>query len=170
VSEVAKHRASIEQRRKVYIAICTCGWRGPRVQVLREAEADAWTHQFGDSRLVVLDAPDAVAYVSVGASLSQAPEAPWVSADDTGVVDRLVIRARELARSSAPHRPGVTRELQALAEGSTARLERARSVIVDLLHQHDLASGGAADSQWLELHTAKRVLDAAADWHAASAF
>jgi len=154
VSEVAKHRASIEQRRKVYIAICTCGWRGPRVQVLREAEADAWTHQFGDSRLVVLDAPDAVAYVSVGASLSQAPEAPWVSADDTGVVDR----------------PGVTRELQALAEGSTARLERARSVIVDLLHQHDLASGGAADSQWLELHTAKRVLDAAADWHAASAF
>ena len=106
----------------------------------------------------------------MNASLSQAPEAPWVSADDTGVVDRLVIRARELARSSAPHRPGVTRELQALAEGSTARLERARSVIVDLLHQHDLASGGAADSQWLELHTAKRVLDAAADWHAASAF
>jgi hypothetical protein len=64
----------------------------------------------------------------------------------------------------------VTRELQTMAEGSTARLERARALILELLQKHDLASGGAADSQWLELHTAKRILDAAADWHTAPAF
>jgi len=166
VGEVGKHSASIEQRRDVYIAICTCGWRGPRARILREAEADAWHHQFGEGRLVVLDASRPAAYAS-----SPSAEPPWmVSDEDTEVVGHLVSRARELARSSAPHRPGVTRELQTMAQGSTARLERARSVVVELLQQHDQASYGAADSQWLELHTAKRLLDAAADWHTAPAY
>jgi hypothetical protein len=166
VSEVGKHSASIEQRRNVFIAICTCGWRGPRARVLRDAEADAWHHQFGESRLVVLDASRAAAYAS-----SPSAEPPWmVNDEDSEVVGQLVSRARELARSSAPHRPGVTRELQTMAEGSTARLERARSVVVELLQRHDQDSYGAADSQWLELHTAKRLLDAAADWHTAPAY
>ncbi|HMC51513.1 MAG TPA: hypothetical protein VKI64_02050 [Acidimicrobiales bacterium] len=169
MTETGKHSASIEQRRDVYIAICTCGWRGPRARVLREAEADAWHHQFGDGRVVVLDNARSTAR-SPSRAAKAGPEAPPPAADgDAEVVDRLVSRARELARSSAPHRPGVTRELQTMARGSTARLERARSTIVELLHKHDQASGGAADSQWLELHTAKRILDAAADWHTAPA-
>ena len=149
------HVVVIERRGIAHQARCGCGWMGHRWNELRPAEADAWHHTFGEERVVDGFAADAAA-----AAARLAPT-PAGSGSGSGSVEKLVDVARTLARGTAPHRPAAILDLTRAADGSTTVLSEAEREIGELLRRHARRNGGAADQEWLELHTARRLLDAA---------
>lgn len=143
------HSVVIERRGVAHQARCECGWSGHSWNELRPAEADAWHHSFGEDRLVdVRAAPEAD---------RARPTTPGGSSP----VEKVVSAARSLARSAAPHRPSVIEELSRTAGESPAALTQAQEQIADLLRRHARRSSSAADEEWLELHTARRLIEAA---------
>jgi hypothetical protein len=76
-------------------------------------------------------------------------------------VQSLVGKARALADSSAPHGRGTTDELLRLAMNDRHVLEEASSQVSELLRRHSRDSANTADSEWLQLLTARRLLQAA---------
>ncbi|HZT64694.1 MAG TPA: hypothetical protein VFA11_02790 [Acidimicrobiales bacterium] len=149
MSNADEHPVLIERRGSAFRASCPCGWRGHPWNELRPAEADAWHHVYGDERVVDVEA-------------ARAQVASHVSAAATSVsVERLVHAARDQARGSSPHSPAAVEELARTAERSPQVIAEARDKILDLLQRHSRQNAGAADGEWLELHTARRLLDAA---------
>lgn len=142
------HSAVIERRGVAHQARCACGWSGHSWNELRPAEADAWHHTFGDSR--VMDARTA-----------SEETAPVPLARSSASVEQIVSAARSLARSSAPHRPSAIDELSRAAGDSAAALTEAQEEIAELLRRHARRSSSAADEEWLELHTARRLIETA---------
>lgn len=151
-----RHSVVVERRGTAHRACCTCGWSGHSWNELRPAEADAWHHVYGDERIVEVrpgPAPDPAST----AGLVHTQGRP----EGTLPVDRLVDRARALARGSAPHSPAAIDELAKAASGDADALAEARDRASELLRRHSKRNAGAADDEWLELHTARRLLDAA---------
>jgi hypothetical protein len=70
----------------------------------------------------------------------------------------VVNRARALADSRSPYSHQAVRELWRFASEDQALLQAAISEIGDLLWRHSQRSAGTADSEWLQLITAKRLL------------
>ena len=151
-----RHSVIVERRGTAHRACCTCGWAGHSWNELRPAEADAWHHVYGDERVVDVRpgaAPDAA---------STAAFAQLHGRAEGGLpVDRLVDRARALARGSAPHSPATIEELAKAAAGDPDTLAEARDRAAELLRRHSQRNARAADDEWLELHTARRLLEAA---------
>jgi hypothetical protein len=151
----SEHVVVIERRGVAHQARCGCGWTGHKWNELRPAEADAWHHTYGDERVVDGSAADAAA---AAARLAQPAGA---SGSGSGSVEKLVDVARTLARGTSPHRRAAILDLTRAADGSTAVLSEAEHQVGELLRRHAQRNGGAADQEWLELHTARRLLDAA---------
>ncbi|HEV2369934.1 MAG TPA: hypothetical protein VGR90_08650 [Acidimicrobiales bacterium] len=145
------HLVMIERRGVAHQARCRCGWSGHSWNELRPAEADAWHHTYGDDRVVEVKAAQEGEWGRYAGPGSAVPEP----------VNRIVDAARSLARSNAPHRPAVIEDLTRAAAGSTAALDEANEEIGDLLRRHARRNAGAADEEWLELHTARRLIEAA---------
>jgi hypothetical protein len=151
-----EHRVVIERRGRSHRACCECGWTGHAWNELRPAEADAWHHVFGDEYLVDLNAVSASVHGPIrspGAGRSVPGSDPRSPS-----VESLVNRARALADSPSPYRHQAVYDLWRFASEDQALLKAAISEIGDLLWQHSQRSAGTADSEWLQLITAKRVL------------
>jgi hypothetical protein len=73
-------------------------------------------------------------------------------------VESVVNRARTLADSPSPYSHQAVRDLWHFAEEDQTVLQAAVSAIGDLLWRHSQRSAGTADSEWLQLITAKRLL------------
>ena len=143
------HYVVVERHGAAYRSRCGCGWSGHSWSELRPAEADAWHHTYGDDRLV-----DAATAESQRVAESAALEA-------ARPVDDIVSAARSLARSATPHRPAVIADLTRAAGSSNAALADAGREIERLLRAHARSSWSTADEQWLELRTARRLIEAA---------
>ncbi|HZU73698.1 MAG TPA: hypothetical protein VE990_13090 [Acidimicrobiales bacterium] len=148
------HLVVIEHRGVAYRARCRCGWTSHPWNDVRPAEADAWEHTYGDSRLIEgrpprTEEPVEQIFAAVGAPQAPAP------------VEKVVDRARQLAGGSAPRDPSALHELVELAGRSPATLSEARDATIELLRRHSRRNAGTADSEWLQLHTARRLLEAA---------
>jgi hypothetical protein len=135
---------------------------------LRPAEADAWHHLFGDDSLVDISAGadradrglERPASVSLDATPGPA-NAPAESVRRLPSVERLVNRARALADSPSPYRQQAVSDLWHLAAEDRALVQAAISEIGELLRRHSRRSAGTADSEWLQLITARRLLQEA---------
>jgi hypothetical protein len=73
-------------------------------------------------------------------------------------VDRLVNRARALADSPSPYGKRAVIELWHVAAQDRALLTAAVKEIGELLSDHSRHSASTADSEWLQLITARRLL------------
>ena len=151
-----RHSVVVERRGTAHRACCACGWFGHSWNELRPAEADAWHHLFGDDRIIDVR-PGAAPDAASTAHMAPGGYAPA----GTLPVDRLVDTARALARGSSPHSQAGIEELTRAAAGLPDALAEARDRASDLLRRHSQRNAGAADDEWLELHTARRLLDAA---------
>ena len=168
-TSTGEHIVVIERRGTAHTARCGCGWAGHPWNELRPAEADAWHHTYGDSR-VVEPPPPARQWPPPGAAgadwtvVDGGGSAAAVGAGDPGrLADRLVNRARALADGPSPHRPGNVDDLAAVAGGDMAAVSEALGAISDALRRHSQRSAAAADDEWLRLHTARRLLQAVRD-------
>ena len=156
MSRADEHRVVIERRGRSHRACCDCGWTGHAWNELRPAEADAWHHVFGDACVVDVNA--------VGASVHGAIPNPGSGRPVPGSnprspsVESVVNRARALADSPAPYSHQAVHDLWRFASEDQTLLQAAISEIADLLWRHSQRSAGTADSEWLQLITAKRVL------------
>lgn len=162
MSRGAEHQVVIRRRGRSHRAWCPCGWSGHAWNDVRPAEADAWEHIYGTDRIVDASAIPGPGGDQLGPETtidldrlsgreppSPAPDAP----------DLLARRAIELAASPSPYgRQGPT-ELWNLAERDRTTVHAALSQIGELLADHSRRSAGTADGQWLELITAKRLLE-----------
>jgi hypothetical protein len=132
---------------------------------LRPAEADAWHHVFGDDSIVDISAIAGRADRTVEQPATGSFEAPVSSGSASSEsvrrlpsLESLVNRARALADSPSLYRQQAVSELWRLAAEDRALLEAAMSEIGDLLKRHSRRSASTADSEWLQLITAKRLL------------
>jgi hypothetical protein len=73
-------------------------------------------------------------------------------------VDELVRHAQDLASRPSPYSKDAAPELWKAAEENIVALQAAVAGIEELLSKHDRQSAGTADSEWLMLITAKRLL------------
>jgi hypothetical protein len=166
VSPAGEHEVVIERRGLSHRACCACGWTGHAWNELRPAEADAWHHLFGDDRVI-----DVAALASSVAGAAARPAWAGEGHDVAGArrrlpepirrlpsLESLVNRARALADSPSPYRHQAADELWRFAAEDRALLEAAVSEIGDLLWRHSRRSASTADSEWLQLITAKRLL------------
>jgi hypothetical protein len=143
---------TIERRGRSHRAVCTCGWRSHAWNELRPAEADAWHHVYGDEVIVDISAiPD-----------ERSPGTPRAArhsgAGTPPGVTELVRQAQDLASRPSPYSRNAAPELWRTAEESAVTIHAAIGEIEELLSRHDRQSSGAADSEWLMLITAKRLL------------
>lgn len=171
------HRVTIERRGRSHRAVCQCGWGSHAWNELRPAEADAWHHVFGDDPVVDMaavpeDKPVAAKSPAAGRRRAgrEAPpaaaidpsqeEAPVVEVElvRSRVVDRLVRHAQDLAASPSPYSRGATTELWRGAGEDSEVVRAALAEIEHLLARHERQSNRAADHEWLQLITAKRLL------------
>jgi hypothetical protein len=157
---------TIERRGRSHKAVCICGWTSHSWNELRPAEADAWHHVYGDA--VIID----VSAIPDERSLPGAPSGPGGSSgagrglgqvpigrfERDLAVERLVQLARELASRPSPYTRDAAPELWRAAERNQVLVQSAITEIAELLSRHDRQSAGAADSEWLQLITAKRLL------------
>jgi hypothetical protein len=133
---------------------------------LRPAEADAWHHLFGEDR--VIDVPALASSVAGAAAQSGLAARGYPAAGRRShlpeptrrlpSLESLVNRARALADSPSPYRHQAVSELWRFAAEDRPLLEAAISEIGDLLWRHSRRSSSTADSEWLQLITAKRLL------------
>ncbi len=165
MSRADEHQLVIERRGRSHRAYCACGWTGHAWNELRPAEADAWHHVFGDECVVDVSGTG----VSARSAMTQPTIEKLASRDLPGSpfpdagrrlpsVESVVNRARALADSSSPYSHQAVRDLWRFAAEDQAVLQSATSEISDLLRQHSQRSAGTADSEWLQLITAKRLL------------
>lgn len=163
------HRVTIERRGRSHKCLCSCGWRSHAWNELRPAEADAWHHVYGDSVIVDVSAiPDERSVPAVaggrGSGASQYGEhggdqrADVTEEAASRAVEDLVRQARELADRPSPYTRGAAPELWRHAGENPVLVQAAVTELVELLATHDRRSAGAADSEWLQLITAKRLL------------
>lgn len=164
------HRVTIERRGRSHKCVCSCGWRSHAWNELRPAEADAWHHVYGDAVIVDVSAiPDERSVPLAGAGHPGATgtgvPGPTGSRPDhgTGVqadraVEHLVRQARQLADRPSPYTRDAAPELWRQAGEDPVVVHAAIAELVGLLARHDRHSAGAADSEWLQLITAKRLL------------
>lgn len=163
MSRGGEHHVVIRRRGRSHRAWCPCGWSGHAWNDLRPAEADAWEHIYGSERIVdtsAIPGPGEEVAAAGGAldldELSGRQPAPSRRGPAPEV---LVRRAIELAGSPSPYgRQGPT-ELWNLSERDRTVVEGAVSEIGELLADHSRRSAGTADREWLELITAKRLLE-----------
>jgi hypothetical protein len=128
---------------------------------LRPAEADAWHHIYGDSVIVDVTAiPDERS----GPGRSPARAATGLEAGPSRAVEALVRQARELAARPSPYTRDSAPELWRAAGEDRVLVGAAVAELVELLARHDRRSAGAADSEWLQLITAKRLLTDASEY------
>jgi hypothetical protein len=151
----------IRRRGRSHTASCPCGWSGHAWNDLRPAEADAWEHVFGTERIV-----DSAAIPGPGEASAGVPAGPGAGdqaepeEDRTGASAGAVARrARELAGSPSPYGRQGPSELWHLAGGDRTAVRAAISEIAELLAVHSRRSAGTADGEWLDLITAKRLLE-----------
>jgi hypothetical protein len=149
-----EHRVVIERRGRAHRAFCACGWTGHAWNELRPAEADAWHHLFGEETVIDVSAAGA----SAATALTLPPESLPPAGRRAPSVEGVVNRARAFADSPSPYGHQAVRELWRTAAEDQSVLEAAISEIADLLWRHSQRSAGTADSEWLQLITAKRLL------------
>lgn len=147
-----EHRVVIEQRAGSYATVCDCGWRGEVWDDLRRSEADAWRHEHGRDRLVVVTPTRRRGHDQPGDGVPRV-------AEPSDLVDAIVRCARQLAAGTAPMSQASKDELWAVA-GSRFELEEARARLGALLESTSTDNLGTADEQWLEIMTARHLLDA----------
>jgi hypothetical protein len=162
-----EHRVVIERHGRSHRACCACGWTGHRWNELRPAEADAWHHVFGEESVV--DLSTVAASDQTGASQSSrlfsAIGASTASDTDrkSPSLESLISRARAFADSPSPHRKQAVAELGRIAAEDRALVQAAITEISELLWRHSRRSASTADSEWLQLITAKRLLQETLD-------
>lgn len=168
MSRGGDHRLTIERRGRSHRACCVCGWAGHAWNELRPAEADAWHHLFGDESVVDISAGGDRVDRGVDRPTSvplDPPPGPAGASPEPGrrlpSVERLVNRARALADSPSPYRQQAVSDLWHLAAEDRALVQAAISEIGELLRRHSRRSAGTADSEWLQLITARRLLQEA---------
>lgn len=172
MSQGGEHQVVIRRRGRSHRAWCPCGWSGHAWNDLRPAEADAWEHVHGtdcivDSALIPgpatepLGPPVVLHLDELGDSPATVSEPPvTLTRPEPGVSsEALVRRARELAGSPSPYGRQGSAELWNLALQDRSAVEAAIKEIGELLAAHSRRSAGTADGQWLELITAKRLLE-----------
>lgn len=164
------HRVTIERRGRSHKCLCSCGWRSHAWNELRPAEADAWHHVYGDSVIVDVSAiPDERSVPAVGGERPAGAGQPGGRPEPYGggqagggqssrSVEELVRQARELADGPSPYTRGAAPELWRQAGEDSVVVQAAITELVELLANHDRRNAGAADSEWLQLITAKRLL------------
>jgi hypothetical protein len=76
-------------------------------------------------------------------------------------VAELINRARALADSPSPYGKQAVPDLWMLAAEDSVAIEAAISEIGELLLRHSRRTASTADSEWLQLITAKRLLQEA---------
>ena len=163
VSPPADHQVVIQRRGRSHRAWCRCGWKGHAWNELRPAEADAWHHVFGDGCIVdVTSVRDPGDPFSEPVAAIQPLGSPRDKAIETArrsrVVEALVGNARSFADSPSPYSRQAIRDLWKLAGEDRVLLQAAVSEIDDLLRRHSRVVAHTADSEWLQLITAKRLL------------
>ncbi|HEX4862952.1 MAG TPA: hypothetical protein VFV02_02705 [Acidimicrobiales bacterium] len=93
---------------------------------------------------------------------AQPPGSPRDKAIETARRSRVVVglvgKARSFADSPSPYSRPAIGELWKLAGEDRALLQAAVSEIDELLRRHSRVSAHTADSEWLQLITAKRLL------------
>ncbi|HMC40487.1 MAG TPA: hypothetical protein VKI19_12550 [Acidimicrobiales bacterium] len=150
------HRVTIERRGRSHRAACSCGWSSHAWNELRPAEADAWHHVFGDEPIVdvtaVADERGPAVLVGPKPGVDHGPPVR------PPAVEALVRRAQDMAARPSPYTKDAPRDLWQIAGEDTVAVQSAISEIEELLARHDRQSSGAADSEWLLLITAKRLL------------
>lgn len=153
------HRVTIERRGRSHKCVCSCGWTSHSWNELRPAEADAWHHVFGEEAIVDVSAiPDERSAPGVAPARGRASAGPGPGARIGRTVEDLVRQACELADRPSPYTRGAALELWRLAGEDPVLVRAAMAELVELLALHDRRNAGAADSQWLQLITAKRLL------------
>ena len=162
MSPPAEHQVVIQRRGRSHRAWCRCGWKGHAWNELRPAEADAWQHVYGEASIVdvtsVRDPGDPFSE-PVGAPLSESPRNRAIeSARRSRLVNSLVGQARSFADSPSPYSRHAISELWRIAGEDRTVLQAAVSEIDELLRRHSRVSAHTADSEWLQLITAKRLL------------
>lgn len=158
MSRAQDHRVIIERRGRSHKAVCSCSWTSHSWNELRPAEADAWHHVFGEDLIVDVSAIPDERSVAAIAGRSGAGAAADDQDDRERDVERLVHRAREFASRPSPYTRDAAPELWRLSGESRLLVQSAVTELEELLERHDKLSAGAADSEWLQLITAKRLL------------
>lgn len=148
------HTVIIERRGRSHQAHCRCGWSGHAWNELRPAEADAWHHVHGDS-CIVDTAPVNLREAAFQLGVPQASQMPTLDAS----IERLVTRARIIADGSSPYSDQAVAELRKLAGEDGSIVQAAIAEVGELLRKHSLQSKSTADGEWLQLRTAKRLLE-----------
>ena len=155
------HRVTIERRGRSHKCVCSCGWNSHSWNELRPAEADAWHHVYGDEVIVDVSAIPDERSVPVGTPARPAGRGGYGDRDEgraSRAVEQLVQQARALADRPSPYTRDAAPELLRLAGDDPVLVQAAVTELVELLARHDRRSAGAADSEWLQLITAKRLL------------
>lgn len=154
-----EHRVMIERRGRSHKCVCSCGWTGHAWNELRPAEADAWHHVYGDEVIVDISSiPDERSPAGGGRGGPQSTYGGAAGGDRSRAVEQLVRQARELADRPSPYTKDSAPELWRLSGNDRVLVQAAVAELVELLARHDRRSAGAADSEWLQLITAKRLL------------
>ena len=158
-----EHQVVIQRRGRSHRAWCRCGWKGHAWNELRPAEADAWHHVFGDGSIVdVTSVRDQVGPFSEPLVAPRGTESPrdraLESARRSRIVSALVGQARSFADSPSPYSRQAIGDLWRIAGEERMLLQSAVSEIDELLRRHSRVSAHTADSEWLQLITAKRLL------------
>ncbi|HET9078214.1 MAG TPA: hypothetical protein VFN68_14850 [Acidimicrobiales bacterium] len=149
----------IRRRGRSHRATCGCGWSGHAWNDLRPAEADAWEHVYGTDRIVDASAIPGPGDEAAGFPASTPGEGGAEPGRTVAAADALARRARELAGSPSPYARQGPVELWTLAGQDRAAVAAAISEVSELLAAHSRRSAGTADGEWLELITAKRLLE-----------
>lgn len=150
----ANHRMVIERRGRSHKAVCSCSWTGHAWNELRPAEADAWHHLYGDEVIVDVSVIPDERSVAAASTAVLAEE----RTQRTVAVEHLVHDACALAAGPSPFMRGAAPDLWRRAGGDRMLVQEAINEIGEMLSRHDRQSAGAADSEWLTLITAKRLL------------
>lgn len=163
MSSPVEHQVVIQRRGRSHRAWCRCGWKGHAWNELRPAEADAWHHVFGDASIVdttsVRDPSDPFSEPVVAERVPGSPrDRALETARRSRVVNALVGQSRSFADSPSPYNRQATGELWRIAGEDRTLLQSAVSEIDELLRRHSRVSAHTADSEWLQLITAKRLL------------
>ena len=162
MSRGGEHHVVIRRRGRSHRAWCPCGWSGHAWNDLRPAEADAWEHIYGTDRIVdssAIPGPGDEVLGAAGPALDLDDMAGRARARPAPSPEVLVRRAIDLAGSPSPYGRQSPSELWNLAERDRAAVHAAISEIGELLAAHSRRSAGTADGEWLELITAKRLLE-----------
>ena len=148
----------IERRGRSHKAVCSCSWASHSWNELRPAEADAWHHVFGDE--VIVDVAAIPDERSVAAAAARPGPGPGIDVREDHERDlaQLVQHARDYASRPSPYTRDAAPELWRLSGESRVLVQSAVTELEELLERHDRQSARAADSEWLQLITAKRLL------------